>query len=85
MNGPAETVRRGPSSTPHQRLYIRCLCQQLDLDTRRVTLFHRRFWASAKLPEPPLGTDFDAYLCSLTKTEASRLAAVIKEEVPNDE
>jgi hypothetical protein len=37
------------------------------------------------LPEPPLGTDFDAYLCSLTKTEASRLAAVIKEEVPNDE
>ena len=72
-------------STPHQRLYIRTLMRQLELDTLRITLFLRRFWEAAKLPEPALGTELDAWLCSLTRAQASALVAALKAEVPDDE
>lgn len=85
MSTPAERVTRGPLSTPQQRLYIRCMFRQLELDTRRATLFHGRFWQGANVTEPPLGTDLDAYLCALSKVEATRVIRALEKEVPRDE
>ena len=86
MATPSTTPRLAPTalSTPHQRLYIRTLGTQLDLDNRRVTLFHGRFFEAAGIPAPPLGTDFDAFLCALTKAQASALATAMKEEAGDE-
>lgn len=77
-------VRRAPS-TPHQRLYIRTLMTQLDLDTRYMSAFHRRFFAAAKLPEPAPNASIDAVLCGLSTREASALIAALVDEVPHEE
>ena len=91
MNTPVgvnvERRRSDPAAapcTPHQRLYIRTLMQQLELDTHRATLFHNRFWERARIPAPPLGIQLDPVLCELTKAQASALAAALKSEVPDD-
>jgi len=70
--------------TPHQRLYIRTLLAQLEIDTRRCTIIHRRFWLGAGLQEPALGTDLDAHLCTLTRVQASALVAELRKEVPDE-
>ena len=72
----------GPAS-PHQRLYIRTLMQQLDLDVRYVTSAHLRFFRAAGLPEPEPGSNVDAVLCGLTTHSASALAGALKKEVPD--
>lgn len=71
-------------STPHQRLFIRTQMGRLELDTRRWTLFHRRLWTAAHLPEPGLGTDVDAHLCALTRTQASALIEVLRKEIGHE-
>lgn len=96
MNSPlpapgAFAATRGPRntwstpSTPHQRLYIRTLMQQLELDTLRMTLFHRRFFEAAKLTQPAPDARIDAVLCGLTRLQASSLIEALKKEVPRDE
>lgn len=77
--------RQSSLSTPHQRLYIRTQMQRLELDTLRCTLFHRRLWTAAKLPEPALGTELDAYLCSLTRAQASALIAELAKEFDDED
>lgn len=74
----------GSLCSPHQRLHIRTTMQRMELDTLRVTLFHRRFWTGAGLPEPPLGMDLDAFLCSLTKAQASAVIKALLAEVDDE-
>lgn len=86
----AYAATRGPRntwstpSTPHQRLYIRTLMQQLELDTLRVTPLHRRFFDAAKLTQPAADARIDAVLCALTRMQASNLIDALKPEVPRD-
>ena len=78
------SLRHDGISTPHQRLYIRTLMRQLDLDTRYVTAAHRRFFEAAGIsPEPNSG--IDPVLCNLTKSKASALISALKKEVPDEQ
>lgn len=71
-------------ATPHQRLYVRTLMEQLDLDVSYVTLMHGRFFVGARIPKPEQGSRIDAVLCALTWAQASALITVLKKEVPDD-
>lgn len=79
-----QSVRREPS-TPHQRLYIRTLMQQLELDTRYMSAFHRRFFDRARIAQPSPNADIDSVLCAISKREASALAQALRDEVPDDD
>ena len=68
-------------ATPHQRLYIRTLLRQLDLDVDYVTSLHTRFFKAAGIAVPDSGRRIDALLCALNKTQASALASALKAEV----
>lgn len=84
MSAQPISVTRQPASsisTPHQRLHIRTLMQQLDLDTRHMTGLHRRFFKAAALPQPEPNAHIDAVLCALKKHEASALIGALKAEV----
>ena len=57
MSAPSAAFRFGSPrmtgpSTPHQRLYIRCLLDELEYDSYRVTLMHRVPFARAGLSAP---------------------------------
>lgn len=73
-----------PPSTPYQRLYIRTMFAQLDLDTCHITRFHRRHFAAAQLPQPEAGASIDAVLCGLDRAQAIALINALKPEVPTD-
>ncbi len=73
-----------PRSTPIQRLYIRTMFGQLDLDTRNMSTFHRRFFTSAGVPQPAPNADLDGVLCTFTRDQANALIAVLKTEVPDE-
>jgi len=68
-------------STSYDRLTIRTLLADLDLDTVRATLYHERIWKAAEIPAPPLGVDLDTFLRSLTRAQIRRVAAAMKAEV----
>lgn len=70
-------------STPHQRLFIRTMFGQLDLDTRYMGASHRRFFKAAKLPPPEANASIDAVLCGFTRAQASALIEVLRPEVRN--
>lgn len=78
------TPPRRERSTPHQRLYVRTLMQQLSLDTSRTTLLHRRHFEAANLVPPENGCPVDDFLCALAKAEISALISVLKAEVSDD-
>jgi CRP-like cAMP-binding protein len=67
-------------STPHQRQAIRCAMRDQDLPTDRITLLHKRLFASASLPAPTPGTDVDSHLCAMRKEEASRLLDALRRQ-----
>lgn len=81
----ARTVRLPEGrATPHQRLYVRTLMQQLELDVSYFTLMHRRFFEAAGLPAPELDSRVDAALCALSSAQASALITALKKEVPDE-
>lgn len=87
MNAPPETLLpRLPAklSTPHQRLYARTLMRQLELDTQRISLMHRRVFEAANLTVPASGDDVDAVLCALTAAQISTLVSALKEEAGDE-
>jgi hypothetical protein len=71
------------ASTPHQRLYIRTLMTELDLDVQHMTADHRRFFTAASLNQPEPNARIDAVLCGLKKTQATALILALKAEVPD--
>jgi hypothetical protein len=71
-------------STPHQRLYIRTLMQQLELDSTYMTLFHRRFFDTALIAQPDPNARIDAVLCALSKTQAHALIGALQEEAGDE-
>jgi len=80
--------RRNPKCapcSPHQRLYLRVLMQQLELDTLRLTLMHRRFFEDAKVQFPGAGTDVEHVLSSLSMADASALIRAMKAEVGDED
>jgi hypothetical protein len=89
MEGMRSSAQRAPRntwsqpSTPHQRLHIRTLMAQLDLDTARMTADFRRYFDAAGLPQPPADESVDAVLCGLTRQKASALAAALMKELPD--
>ncbi len=76
--------RHAALATSHQRLYVRTLLRQLELDTQVITTFHLRFFRDAGLPPPTPGDHIDPLLCALTKTRISALASAFKKEVPDE-
>ena len=77
--------RRTPElpSTPHQRIGIRLLMADLDIDTWRMTPEYRRFLAAADVTQPERNVRIDAVLCRLTKAQATALLAALQSEVPD--
>lgn len=71
------------ASTPHQRLYIRTLMRELDLEVGRMTRAHRRFFAASGLAQPEPNERIDAVLCRMTKAQAVALSLALKAEVPD--
>lgn len=72
-------------STPHQRLYVRMLLAQLELDSRRFGIGHRRFWLGAGLPEPVIDSDIDSNLCALNRAQAGKLINSLRAEVSDEQ
>ena len=64
--------------TPHQRLYMRTLMQRAELSTYRFSCMHRVPFKDAGLPEPPLDTDVDTHLRTLSMKDASALIDALK-------
>jgi hypothetical protein len=75
----------GGISTPHQRLYIRTLMQQLELDVLHMSGLHRRFFTAAKIEQPDPNSRIDAVLCALSKGQASALIDALKAEVSDED
>lgn len=84
LNGAAGRAVNNAPSTPHQRLYIRTLMRQLELDSSYMTMFHRRFFEAAQIECPDPNAHIEAVLCALTKTQASALATVLQAEVSDE-
>lgn len=74
--------RREPA-TPSQRSYIERLMRTLELDTRYMTAFHRRFFDEAQIPQPSPNAHIDSVLCALSKVQASALIHALVAEVPD--
>lgn len=72
-------------STSHQRLCIRSLMRDAELATTRFTFQHRIPFKNARLPEPPVGDDVDAYLRGLTMKQASALIQALRDQVGADD
>ena len=72
---------RDAPSTPHQRLFIRTLMREAELDTFTITLMHRRHFEAASLPAPEPGARVEDVLGALTKGQASALAGALQKEV----
>ena len=66
-------------STQYQRLSIRCLLNDIEYDSHRVTLQHRIPFERAGLPLPAPDQLLDPVLVKLSKAEASRLIDALKE------
>lgn len=83
MNAIARSVNG--SITSHQRLYLRSLMIDAELSTVRFSYMHRKPFADAGLPEPPMDADVDAHLCTLDKEQGSRLIKALKSFAGHDD
>lgn len=70
---------RSPS-TPHQRLYIRCLMQRIELDNQFITLQTLRYFDLAGIKRPREGARLDEALAELTKEHAQLLIGQLKKD-----
>jgi hypothetical protein len=71
---------RSQPSTPRQRLYLRCLMDELGLSSFEITLFHRKHFVAADLEFPSCGRRIDDVLTELTRDQASALVKVLEKE-----
>lgn len=71
-------------SRPHQRLYIRTLLQQLDIDTLHAGADFIAACERAKVPAPGFGARIDSVLVRLTCDQAKALAGQLAREVPRE-
>lgn len=77
----AAAAPRREHGTAAQRAQIMRLMGKLDLDTRYMTAFHRRFFTTAQIPQPSPNADIDSVLCALSKEQASNLIRALFAEV----
>lgn len=80
MTAPRTAILVSKPASPHQRQYTRILVRELDLPTDVITLLHRRFYESARVPFPVPGMRFDDALGELTFAHAANLITVLRRE-----
>ena len=71
------TITEWPASTQPQRGEIIRLMRQAELDTRRITLMHRRIGVQDHWMNKPV----DAWMCSLSEDAASGVIKTLEARV----
>lgn len=71
-------------STTAQRDYAIVLMSKIELDTRFLTLMHRRFFEAAYLHMPGPGKRISDVLASLTRSQMSLLLRALKRDTGDD-
>lgn len=66
-------------ATPHQRLFIRCLLQKLELPTDRIGVEHQAFFHDACIAQPPADMRVDAVLAAMRRADAKKLIGVLNQ------